>query len=231
MEDKPTVFVVDDDEAVRQSLQWLIEADGTRVECFSSAQEFLGAYDRARPGCVVLDVRMPGMNGLDVQKHLASVGAMIPVIVISGHADVSTAVQAMRSGAIDFLEKPFADQALLDRIKQAIELDRKTRFEGAIRDEAASCYEQLTPREREMMALVVAGLSNRRIAARLNVTQKTVEVHRSHVMRKMRVGSTAELARLSVILAGGPDQSLPYTRSGDDNAAYRSSQFTRSRPS
>ncbi|UCG15574.1 MAG: response regulator transcription factor [Phycisphaerales bacterium] len=205
MQDEPIVFVVDDDEAVRDSLSWLIESAGLRVECFASAKEFLDAYDDDQPGCVVLDVRFPGMSGLSVQERLRSLGAMIPVIVISGHADVSTAVRAMKSGAIDFLEKPFREHVFLDRIENALRMDKEMRRARAFRSELAVRYELLTPRERETMALVVAGESNKGVARRLRVSHKTVEAHRAHVMSKMQADSLADLVRMSVVLASGAD--------------------------
>jgi FixJ family two-component response regulator len=207
--DQPTVFVVDDDEAVCQSLAWLIASAGLRVECYSSPSEFLEQYDHDRPGCLVLDIRMPDMDGLTLYRHLQARGAAIPVIVISGHADVTIAVQAMKTGAIDFLEKPFKDQVLLDRIHQAIRQDKTKRAEVASRDEIGSRYARLTPRERETMALVVTGMSNRIIAEHMGVSPKTVEAHRANVVSKMQASNLVGLVRMAITLAGGPDRPLP----------------------
>jgi RNA polymerase sigma factor (sigma-70 family) len=197
METDPTVFVVDDDAAVRESLQWLIKTAGLNVECYGTAQEFLDAYDQARPGCLVLDVRMPGLSGLDLQEQLGASGMNLPIIIITGHGEVPLAVRAMKGGAIDFLEKPFSDQLLLDRIREAIARDEQDRQEQARRARAAERLALLTPREREVMAMVVDGKANKQIAASLQISQKTVEAHRAQVMRKMEAGSVAELVRLA----------------------------------
>jgi two-component system, LuxR family, response regulator FixJ len=196
MEPDPTVFVVDDDPAMRQSLRWLIESVNVGVETYATAQDFLAAYDPDRPGCLVLDVRMPGMGGLDLQAELARREIEVPVIIITGYAEVPTAVRALKSGALDFIEKPFSDQLLLDRIQQAIASDRQARVRRHERAALAARVAQLTPREREVMQLVVAGSSNREIAAELGLSVKTVEVHRARVMEKMKVDSLADLVRL-----------------------------------
>jgi two-component system, LuxR family, response regulator FixJ len=196
MEHDPTVFVVDDDPAMRQSLRWLIESVNVAVETYATAQDFLAAYDPDRPGCLVLDVRMPGMGGLDLQAELARREIEVPVIIITGYAEVPTAVRALKSGALDFIEKPFSDQLLLDRIQQAIASDRQARVRRHERATLAARVAQLTPREREVMQLVVAGSSNREIAAELGLSVKTVEVHRARVMEKMKVDSLADLVRL-----------------------------------
>ncbi len=196
MENEPTVFVVDDDPAMRQSLRWLIESVNLSVETYAAAQEFLAAYDPSRSGCLVLDVRMPGMGGLDLQDELRSREIEIPIIIVTGYAEVPTAVRALKGGAVDFIEKPFSDQLLLDRIQQAIASDRQARARQAERAELSARVAQLTPREREVMQLVVGGSSNREIAAELGLSVKTVEVHRARVMEKMKVDSLAELVRL-----------------------------------
>jgi two-component system, LuxR family, response regulator FixJ len=196
METDPTVFVVDDDPAMRQSLRWLIESVNVGVETYATAQDFLAAYDPDRPGCLVLDVRMPGMGGLDLQAELARREIEVPVIIITGYAEVPTAVRALKAGALDFIEKPFSDQLLLDRIQQAIASDRQARARRLERAALAARVGQLTPREREVMQLVVAGSSNREIAAELGLSVKTVEVHRARVMEKMKVDSLADLVRL-----------------------------------
>lgn len=203
-----TVFVVDDDADVRGSLRFLFDSAGHRVEVFASANEFLAAFDPSRPGCLVADVRMPGMSGVDLQTELIARGCTIPIIFISGHADVPIAVRAMKAGASDFIEKPYSDQLLLDRVQRAIEDDAERRREAARRAEARALYETLSPREREVMALVVRGKANKQIAAKLDLSQKTIEVHRSAVMRKLRVQNVPDLVRVATLvgLAGGEDE-------------------------
>lgn len=192
---KPTVFVVDDEQAMRESLRWLIESVGLAVETFPTARDFLLAYDPSRPGCLVLDVRMPGMSGLELQEELLSRGLRIPTIILTGYAEVPMAVRALKAGAVDFMEKPFSDQLLLDRIQQAIESDRVAREAHAEIALVLDRLATLTPREREVMDLVVSGHANREVAEKLGVSPKTVEVHRAHVMDKMKVDSLAELVR------------------------------------
>jgi two-component system, LuxR family, response regulator FixJ len=196
----PVVFVVDDDPAMRDSLRWLIESTGVRVETYRDAQTFLDACQPEMPGCLVLDVRMPGMSGLDLQAELARRGIALPTIVITGHAEVPLAVRAVKAGAIDFIEKPFSDQLLLDRVRQGLELDRQGRDGRRRRAEARRRAGSLTQREREVLDLVVAGRSNRAIAAGLGLSPKTVEVHRAHVMEKMGAASVAELVHLAILL-------------------------------
>lgn len=191
----PVVFVVDDDAAIRQSLQWLIESTGRRVVTFASAQEFLQQISDRQAGCAVLDIRMPGLSGLELQEQLTAQRLRIPVIVISGHADVASAVRAMKAGAVEFLEKPFDDKVFLQRIEQAIALDARQREEAARRAKIEERLVRLTPREREVMGFVVAGHSNKRIAAMLSRSEKTVEIHRANVMQKMEAGSLAQLVR------------------------------------
>ena len=196
----PTVFVVDDDPAVRSSLEWLIGSIGLKVDTFETAEDFLSGLDPERPGCLVLDLRMPGIGGLELQQELARRGIPLPIIIISGHADVSTAVQAIKAGAVELLEKPFSDQALLDHINRAIELDRRWREIRARRDEISRHFELLTPREREVLAEILAGHANKVIAYDLGISERTVEVHRARVMRKMTCGSLAELVRMCIAL-------------------------------
>ena len=198
MSSQPTVFVVDDDEAMRNSLRWLIESVGLKTETFGSAVEFIGAYQPGTPGCMVLDVRMPGMSGLELQDKLTSQHVDIPIIILTGHGDVPMAVRAMKTGAIDFLEKPCNDQMLLDCIQQALDKDSKRQVE---RDHEASIKArlgQLTPREHDVMEMVVAGTPNKDIATQLGVSIRTVEVHRAKVMEKMQADSLAELVRMAI---------------------------------
>lgn len=193
--DEPLVYVVDDDEAVRDSLTLLLKAVGLTGQTFSSAAEFLNHYDPEQHGCLVADIRMPGMSGLDLQDELNRGGAQIPLIFITGHGDVPMAVDAMKSGALDFIEKPFRDQDLLDRVQQALAWDKERRIENlktlAIRERLAT----LTPRETEVMECVVQGQANKVIAMDLGVSQRTVEIHRARVMEKMAVRSVAKLVR------------------------------------
>jgi RNA polymerase sigma factor (sigma-70 family) len=194
-----TVFVVDDDQAMRNSLKWLISSVGMRVECFGSADEFLASHHGGGAGCLLLDVRMPGMSGLELQEILAERNITLPVIIITGHGDVAMAVRAMKAGAIDFIEKPFNDELLLDAIRNALALDERRRDVQLERAEVAQRLEQLTPREREVMEMVTEGKSNKEIAAELGVSAKTVEAHRARVMEKMRAGSLAELVRMALL--------------------------------
>jgi two-component system, LuxR family, response regulator FixJ len=200
-EPEPIVFVVDDDRAMRDSLRWLLESIGLSVRTYATAADFLGDHDPAQPGCLVLDVRMPGMSGLDVQTELAKRGSELPTIVVTGHAEVAMAVRAVKAGALDFIEKPFSDQLLLDRVRQALEIDRQSREVRVRREDARRRLASLSAREREVLGLVAAGKANKEIAADLGLSPKTVEVHRAHVMSKMAVDSLAELIRVA-ILAG-----------------------------
>ena len=202
MNSEPTVFVVDDDQAMRTSLQWLIESTGMQVRTFASADSFLAAYYPGRAGCMLLDVRMPGMSGLELQSYMAREGYRLPVIIITGHGDVAMAVRAMKAGAVDFIEKPFHDEDLLRSIRNALELDQRQRVSRATRAEIAARLAELTPREHEVMAMVTEGKSNKEMAAALGVTSKTVEAHRARVMEKMRAESLAELVRMALIAAG-----------------------------
>ena len=207
MPPEPTVFVVDDDPAMRESLRWLLQSVGLAVETHAGAAAFLSSYDPSRSGCLVLDMRMPGMSGLNLQDELIARRITLPIIIITGYAEVPTAVRALKRGAVDFIEKPFSDELLLDRIRQAIETDRQTRDAEAQRAEVTVRFAQLTPREREVMELVIAGKANKVIAAELGLSPKTVEVHRANVMRKMAVDSVAELVRLGLIVAPGQGKS------------------------
>ena len=197
---KPTIYVVDDDEAVRNSLQWLIASIDLEVRTYGSAQEFLADFSPEAPGCLVVDVRMPGMSGLELQRQLVDRGSDIPVVVITGHGDVEMAVRAMKAGAFDFIQKPFNDQVLLDLIQTALEKSTRVARAQAERTHVRDQLDQLTEREREVLNGIVAGESNRQIATRLDLSEKTIEFHRAKVMRKMEAGSLAELTR-KVVLA------------------------------
>jgi FixJ family two-component response regulator len=194
------VFVVDDDASLRESLKDLIGSVGLRVETFASAQEFLRSKRPDAPGCLVLDVRLKGLSGLDLQKRMAEAEIDIPIIFITGHGDIPMSVQAMKAGAVEFLTKPFRDQDLLDAIEQGLERDRRARDQRTKAEELQSRYRSLTPREREVMALVVAGLLNKQIAGELGTSEASVKVHRQHVMEKIGAGSLAELVRMADIL-------------------------------
>jgi RNA polymerase sigma factor (sigma-70 family) len=199
MEPEPVVFVVDDDTAIRNSLLRLIQSVGMKIRTFRSGEEFLDDFDPDAPGCLVLDVRMRGMSGLDVQKKLAAMGATIPIIILSGHGDVPMAVRALKAGATDFMEKPFSPQILIDRIRQVIELDADTRRQRAERELIQHRLSCLSERQREVLDLVVAGLTTNQIARRLSLSPKTVYAHRAEALGKMKTGSIADAARQLVL--------------------------------
>lgn len=198
-----TVYIVDDDPAVCDALAKLVETVDFNVKTFSTAQEFLDSYDSSQPACLILDVRMPGMSGLALQTKLQEDGADIPIIFISGHGDVAMATEALRGGAVDFIEKPFRNQVLLDRINEAFSKADKTRQIREDREAARAKLELLTPREREVMELVKSGKSSRVIAEELGLSQKTVEVHRSSIMKKVAVNSVVELVALAYVADSG----------------------------
>jgi FixJ family two-component response regulator len=193
----PTVFIIDDDRGVRQAIQDLVESVGLRSESFATGEEFLSKKRSDVPCCLVLDVRLPHMSGLDFQRQLAEAGEQIPIIFITGHADIPMTVKAMKSGAVEFLTKPFRDQDLLDAIQQALQRDRVTREQRSEIDSLRERYGALTAREREVMSLVVSGKLNKQIASELGASETTIKIHRGRVMEKMQAGSLAELVRMA----------------------------------
>jgi FixJ family two-component response regulator len=198
----PTVFVVDDDESVRRAVRRLLESVGLRCETFATASEFLLRVHEAVCGCLVLDIRMPGASGLDLQRMLSAGGCDLPIIFVSAHADVPVTVRAMKSGALEVLTKPFNDQALLDAVHQALDTERARSLERTENQRILERYEKLTAREREVMALVVTGMLNKQVAEELGTSERTVKAHRAQVMFKMGAASLAELVRISDRLNG-----------------------------
>jgi len=203
-EQKPIVFVIDDDASMRRSLESLLRSVGLDVSVFTSAPEFMQSARVDAPGCLVLDVRLPGMSGLAFQQELVKAGIALPVIFVTGHGDVPMSVRAMKAGAVEFLTKPFDDQVLLDAVHAAIERDRARRRDAADIASLKRRYDDLTDRERQVMSHVVAGMVNKRIADELGLSVVTVKVHRGQVMRKMQARSVAELVRMADRLAAAP---------------------------
>jgi FixJ family two-component response regulator len=204
LNDKPTVFVVDDDAAVRNAIGMLLKSVGLQAEIYPSATAFLESYESGQPGCLVLDVRMPGMSGLALQEHFVAQDVQLPIIFITAHGDVSTSVRAMKMDAFDFLEKPFSSQDLLDRINAAISWDARNRVRRGERAEIADRAASLTPREKEILSRIVEGNSNKVIARELDISPKTVEFHRKRIMEKMQADSLAALVRMSLLIGQRP---------------------------
>jgi len=201
MKTKPvTVYIIDDEQDVREGLQMLLKSIGLTVETFSSANDFLDQYQLEWPGCILVDIRMPGMSGIELQKKLNAMGAPIPVIVISGHADVPTAVRVIQEGAVDLLEKPISEQQLLDKVQSALNNESELRQGYIEKKKIQSCYDKLTPREKEIMGEVTVGKMNKVIAYELDITTRTVELHRAHVMEKMQARSLADLVSYRQLL-------------------------------
>jgi FixJ family two-component response regulator len=200
----PTVFIVDDDRSMRQAIQDLVESVGLRAEAYATGQEFLRRQRTSDPSCLVLDVRLPQMSGLDFQRQLADTGVQIPIIFITAHGDIPMSVRALKSGAVEFLTKPFRDQDLLDAIQQALQRDSAARAQQTEIHALEQRFESLTVREREVMTLVVSGMLNKQIAAELGASEATVKIHRGHVMEKMQAGSIVELVRMADKLKVSP---------------------------
>ena len=197
---RPMVYIVDDDDGVRRAMSALMESVGYAHAAYASANDFLKHYNTSQPGCLVLDIRMPSMSGLELQQELNKRGYHIPLIFVTGHGDVPMAVEAMKKGAFDFVQKPFRDQDLLDKVNHALQLDNAQRQETADKDQVLQRFNSLTQREKEVMALIVEGKANKVVAQDLNLSERTVEIHRARVMEKMQVRSVAQLVKLSLLI-------------------------------
>jgi two-component system, LuxR family, response regulator FixJ len=204
-----TVHIVDDDQSIQRSLRRLLESVGLTVDCFSSAHDFIERYDPDVPGCLLLDVRMPGLSGLELQDHLRSQECMLPIIFVTGYGDVPMTARAMKAGAVDFLQKPFNDQELLEAIERALARNAQMRQEQSERRRVQARVQLLTPREREVLERVVAGKTNKEIAAEFGITEKTIKVHRARVMEKMQADSLAQLVVLAQVVGTGTANVLP----------------------
>ncbi len=200
MNENPSVFIVDDDEQVRNALSLLMESVGLDVETYASAQDYLDQFDGSKSGCLIVDVRMPGLSGLDLQARLSAKKYHPPIIIITGHGDVPMAVRAVTSGAVDFVEKPFNNQSMLDIVHRAIELDRQQRGESSRLQEIEQSYQQLTVREKEVFTLVIEGYRNKNMAEKLAISQSTIEAHRAKVMDKMKANTLSDLMRMALLL-------------------------------
>lgn len=198
--DQPSVFIIDDEEPIRSALTLLMESVGLKAESFASAQEYLDQFDASKSGCIILDVRMPGIGGLDLQARLTAEKIHPPIIIITGHGDVPMAVRAVTAGAVDFIEKPFNNQSMLDSVHRAIELDAVQRGESSRLQDIEAHYNSLTPREKEVLQYVIEGKRNKVIAFDMNISQSTVEAHRSKVMEKMTASSLSDLMRMALSL-------------------------------
>ena len=190
------IYIIEDDDAVRDSLQMMLESIGREVMAFSSADSFLQSYSQDMAGCIVLDIRMPGMNGMELQRKLNEINSILPIIFVTGHGDVPMAVEAMQQGAVDFVQKPYREQELLDKISLAMKLDEENRSSLQQRQVIIECIQELTPRELDVMRLMVEGKANKVIAIDLNISQRTVEIHRARVMEKLNANSLAHLVRM-----------------------------------
>jgi two-component system response regulator FixJ len=200
MSEQPTVFVVDDDDALRDSILWLLESVGLNAEMYPTAADFLKACNPERSGCLLLDVRMPGMSGMELLERLKANNVLLPVIIITGHGDVPMAVRAIKSGALDFIQKPFNGQDLLDRVQYALQLDQENRLKRSEISHLRAHFDTLTPREREIMEHVTAGKSSKIIARDLGISAKTVDIHRANIMKKLQVHSVADLIQTKLAL-------------------------------
>ena len=198
--DQPSVFIIDDEEPIRSALTLLMESVGLKAESFASAQEYLDQFDASKSGCIILDVRMPGIGGLDLQARLTAEKIHPPIIIITGHGDVPMAVRAVTAGAVDFIEKPFNNQSMLDSVHRAIELDAVQRGESSRLQDIEAHYNSLTPREKEVLQYVIEGKRNKVIAFDMNISQSTVEAHRSKVMEKMTASTLSDLMRMALSL-------------------------------